>query len=483
LPKLCYLVFNSGDYFVRFVDVSRHDASGNFLVWQHFVNSASEVWRLVFRRQIDFKIMLPEGAIIPPLQVPLLVLGLATALLSLRRSEHLFAVAVMAFTVLVNLGAFVADYRLINAMPIVFLLMGIGLVQVERVLGRGSPGRIAIVSVVGVLVLGSISDYLSHPDHPGIRINYGTAEMALVRRLGLPNASAETYALVPGLTYRSIVFTPQEPRVRAPSEGLDGDAERHYSTEAAGRVLANVETLLRESAVRQHAAHFVLSEESPYTGTVLRYLTARGKPELGSLEVTDPVTHRTVSYRTASVAHPAEVLATPADVDVALPALSGAPAEALRGSLVLETFADPEQAFLVDVRRVRADLDFDFASTMPYEGKWTPPFSLRWSGYLRIGVPGDYRLEATCDDGCRVFLDGQPVLSDWHVGAPRVVGASVPLGEGWHSLRVDYFQQANEARLALRIGMPPDALAAIPPADLAAAPLPARPDESRDNRP
>src|SRR5262249_52827062 len=154
LPKLTYLVFNASGYLTRFIEVTRHDENGRVFVWPYFVTSARNVGVLLFEQTSRFKVLLPESPLIPSLQIPLPALGTVTAITRMRRPEHLFALAVAAFSFLVNLGAFVADYRLINAMPVVFLLTGIGLRQCERVLGDGWPSRMAVGTVFGILVIG-----------------------------------------------------------------------------------------------------------------------------------------------------------------------------------------------------------------------------------------------------------------------------------------------------------------------------------------
>jgi hypothetical protein len=53
--------------------------------------------------------------------------------------------------------------------------------------------------------------------------------------------------------------------------------------------------------------------------------------------------------------------------------------------------------------------------------------------------PGDYILETTLDDGGRVFLDGKPIVDEWHYQGPTLYAREVKLG-GKHHLRVEHFQ-------------------------------------------
>lgn len=65
--------------------------------------------------------------------------------------------------------------------------------------------------------------------------------------------------------------------------------------------------------------------------------------------------------------------------------------------------------------------------------------------------PGEYVLEVTTDDGCRVWLDGKPILSDaWKYQGPTLYPVPVRLG-GKHTLRVEHFQIDGYAALKVRL--------------------------------
>ena len=53
--------------------------------------------------------------------------------------------------------------------------------------------------------------------------------------------------------------------------------------------------------------------------------------------------------------------------------------------------------------------------------------------------PGDYIIETTTDDGCRVYLDGKPLVDEWKYQGPTLYAHDVRLG-GRHHLRVEHFQ-------------------------------------------
>ena len=421
---------------------------------------------LLFEEQTAFKTLLPPNPVIPRFQVPFLLVGLGTALLRFTRPAHLLALAVTAFSLLVNFGAYVQDYRLINAMPIVFFLIGIGLLQFERALGSGPAGQLAVGVATGVLLVTSVGTYFAHANEPSVHFEYGTAEVALARSLHRIVPGATPYLLAPHLGYRSVFFNLDHPRVTQLTWGLPDAAQTSYSLEGAGRVLANVQEALRQDTLEPVA--FVLSNESPYADDVQRYLVQRGGGRMSTAEVDNPVSKQRTLYRVATIMGPRPALPPVSVEDVTLRVPVGEPPPAAVGMLSLTTFADTEQFLVVDARQVPATLDFDFQARAPYPGSWTAPFSLRWAGYIRAEQTAEYRFEATFDDGCRLFVDDHLLIADWNVGGSRTASNAVRLAAGWHRLRIDYFQLANEARLAVRFGSAPAPPAAVPAAALAA---------------
>lgn len=85
----------------------------------------------------------------------------------------------------------------------------------------------------------------------------------------------------------------------------------------------------------------------------------------------------------------------------------------------------------------------------------TPNFSMRWQTTFRAPETGEYILGATCDDGVRVYLDGQRVIDSWKDGARRAVTAKVRMEKGkTHKLLVEYRQAGGDAVLAFGWRLP-----------------------------
>lgn len=64
---------------------------------------------------------------------------------------------------------------------------------------------------------------------------------------------------------------------------------------------------------------------------------------------------------------------------------------------------------------------------------------------------GRYELSVTSDDGVRVTLDGEEVLSDWSWHAARAKSAVLELDAGVHTFGLEYFQVDGAAALSLEL--------------------------------
>jgi nitrous oxidase accessory protein NosD len=65
--------------------------------------------------------------------------------------------------------------------------------------------------------------------------------------------------------------------------------------------------------------------------------------------------------------------------------------------------------------------------------------------------PGDYVIDVTSDDGCRVWLDGKPLIEDaWKYQGPTLYSREVKLG-GKHKLHVEHFEIDGYSMLKLNL--------------------------------
>jgi len=98
-----------------------------------------------------------------------------------------------------------------------------------------------------------------------------------------------------------------------------------------------------------------------------------------------------------------------------------------------------------DRKRVSVDpgIAFDWGLSAP-AGLNANTFSVKWTGILFCNETGSYTFWADVNDGVRVWLDGNMVIDEWSNGDTNASG-TVHLLEGYHDLRVEYYESIDDA--------------------------------------
>jgi hypothetical protein len=91
-------------------------------------------------------------------------------------------------------------------------------------------------------------------------------------------------------------------------------------------------------------------------------------------------------------------------------------------------------------------IDFNWGRNSPAEGIPADNFSARWTRVLPFDG-ATYRFHAIVDDGVRLYIDNALVIDEWRDGARREVTGDRSLAAGNHSMRVEYYDRAAEARI------------------------------------
>lgn len=95
--------------------------------------------------------------------------------------------------------------------------------------------------------------------------------------------------------------------------------------------------------------------------------------------------------------------------------------------------------------RAQAPLDHQWALDSPApSGLGADFWSARWVGQFWF-AGGDYRFRVRADDGVRVYVDGQRVLDYWYDGTKEVSNRFSSIGQGLHTIRVDYYDRSGAA--------------------------------------
>ena len=94
-------------------------------------------------------------------------------------------------------------------------------------------------------------------------------------------------------------------------------------------------------------------------------------------------------------------------------------------------------------------LNFNWGDASPYPGVPKDLWSMRCVSTQYFGSSGLYQFNAQMDDGARVFVDGNVVISSWtnHAGSTEVGTANINAGP--HVVTVEYYEFGHDALLAV----------------------------------
>lgn len=94
--------------------------------------------------------------------------------------------------------------------------------------------------------------------------------------------------------------------------------------------------------------------------------------------------------------------------------------------------------------RVETEIAHDWGSGSPAEEISPNSFSARWIRLLELPA-GRYRFTVTVDDGVRLWVDNELIISSWRVQAPRTLDAEIEVAGGDVPVRMEYFEDAGQA--------------------------------------
>ncbi|MBX3470575.1 MAG: hypothetical protein KF878_27220, partial [Planctomycetes bacterium] len=111
----------------------------------------------------------------------------------------------------------------------------------------------------------------------------------------------------------------------------------------------------------------------------------------------------------------------------------------------------------------RLDPTIDFAHDDAFALPFAPDtFAALWSGWFLAERPGVYTFVLGSDDGSRLELDNVVVIENDGLHGYREVPATVELAEGFHVLRLTYFENHGGASCRLAVAPPGEPLAPVP---------------------
>ncbi|HXF63640.1 MAG TPA: PA14 domain-containing protein, partial [Caldilineaceae bacterium] len=94
-------------------------------------------------------------------------------------------------------------------------------------------------------------------------------------------------------------------------------------------------------------------------------------------------------------------------------------------------------------------LDYNWGSSSPLPDQLGDDFwSARWTGTFHFD-DGNFVFQAHADDGVRVWLDGYLVIDQWVDGYKEVTNRFLGVGQGEHTVQVEYYERSGLASLRL----------------------------------
>ena len=123
--------------------------------------------------------------------------------------------------------------------------------------------------------------------------------------------------------------------------------------------------------------------------------------------------------------------------------------------------------------RVDAEVNFDWGAGSPDASIQPDTFSARWTGRVQPLYSEHYTFSVNADDGFRLWIDGQLIVSNWTSGAPMELSGQIALAAGqWYDLKLEYFENTGTAGVQLYWASPSQAKQIIPSSRLDSASLP-----------
>jgi hypothetical protein len=80
----------------------------------------------------------------------------------------------------------------------------------------------------------------------------------------------------------------------------------------------------------------------------------------------------------------------------------------------------------------------------------TDNFSARWTSSQNL-AGGTYIISANADDGVRVFVNGNPIINEFHGASGQTYSATIPLPAGLNYFQVEYYEATGNAFLDFQI--------------------------------
>ncbi len=106
-----------------------------------------------------------------------------------------------------------------------------------------------------------------------------------------------------------------------------------------------------------------------------------------------------------------------------------------------------------DFTRIDSMVNYSNSNNQPWPGlssSFADEFSSRHTGYVRIDLAGNYTFYVNSDDGSKFWIDNQVIVENIGTHSMREESGTIFLNPGYHSLRLEFFENFGWAGLELK---------------------------------
>lgn len=115
------------------------------------------------------------------------------------------------------------------------------------------------------------------------------------------------------------------------------------------------------------------------------------------------------------------------------------------------------------LKRLDAQVNFDWADKPAAPGVPTEDFSVRWTGQVQAQHSENYTFHVEADDGVRVWLGDRQIMDEWRQQSTTLVSLPVALNAGqFYPLTIEYFSAKPPAMAKLKWSSPSTPVGVIP---------------------
>jgi hypothetical protein len=102
-------------------------------------------------------------------------------------------------------------------------------------------------------------------------------------------------------------------------------------------------------------------------------------------------------------------------------------------------------------QRIDSTINFNWRSASPDAAIAPNTYSIRWTGYIIAPTSGRYVFSVTADDGFRLYVNNEQVVSAWYDHRAREFSGSEYLNAGQKiPITLDYYENKGQSRIELR---------------------------------